>query len=164
MEQTARMAIPLLATGQVDKEFYHNEALQRVDALLCPAVECAPLAAPPASPAVGACYLVDVAATGAWAGQDGALACFTDGGWRFVAAIEGMTAHDRATGRSIVRRNGIWESGIAHVAEVRVDGEAVLKGRQPAVAQPSGGATVDAECRTAVLAILDRLKAHGLIE
>ena len=131
--------------------------------LLCPVVEGPGTATPPASPAIGACYLVGEAASGAWVGQDGAMACFTNGGWRFVTPVDGMTVIDRYSGLAVVRRGGAWESGIARVAEVRVDGETVLRERQAAVANPSGGSTIDAECRSAVMAILDRLRGHGLI-
>ena len=164
MEQTARFAIPQLAAGQLQKEFTHNEALQRIDMLLCPIVEGAPGPTPPATPAIGSCYLVGAGATGAWAGQDAALACFTDGGWRFVQPREGMAVIDRVTGQSIAWRSGGWESGIARVTEVRVDGTRVLAGRQGAIADPGGGTVVDAECRAAVADILDRQRANGLIE
>jgi len=163
MDQTARFALPHLSPGQAQKEWFHNEALQRIDMLLCPAVEGAALATPPVSPPAGACYLVATGATGAWAGQDDALAAFSDGGWRFVAPVEGAQVVDRASGQMVVRRNGSWEAGIARAQEVRVDGLTVLRERQPAVADPTGGSVSDAECRTAIAAILARLRTHGLI-
>ena len=111
----------------------------------------------------GDCHLVDEPASGAWSGQVGALACFTAGGWRFVAPIEGMRVLDRASGVTIVRRGGVWESGIARMSEVQVDGDTVLRQRQAPVPNPNGGGAIDAECRAAVIAILDRMRAHGLI-
>ena len=42
-------------------------------------------------------------------------------------------------------------------------GTQVVTSRQATVADPAGGATVDAEARTAINAIIDRLQAHGLI-
>lgn len=164
MDQTARFAIPLLAPGQQQKELFHNEAIQRIELLLCPAVEGPPIANPPASPAVGSCYLVASGATGTWAGQDGALAGFTDGGWRFVAPVEGMRVLDRTSGQFIIRTNGAWESGIARVAEVRIGGQTVLRQRQTAIAEPAGGTVVDDQCRTAVAAILAAMRSHGLID
>jgi hypothetical protein len=163
MDQTARFALPYLAPGQSQKEFFHNEALARIDALLCPIVAGAPLASPPASPAAGACYLVESSATGAWSGQDGALACFTDGGWRFIAPIEGMTAVDQVSGITWVRRNNSWESGVVRAQEIRISGQTVLRERQPAIADPAGGGVVDTECRAAISALLAALGAHGLI-
>src|SRR5688500_11114552 len=103
MDQTARFAIPLLAPGQQQKELFHNEAVQRISLLLCPVVEGSPVANPPANPVIGSCYLVASGATGAWTGQDGALAGFTDGGWRFVAPVEGMRVLNRSNGQYVIR-------------------------------------------------------------
>jgi hypothetical protein len=163
MDQSARFALPLLAPGQAQKEWYHNEGLQRIDMLLCPAVEGPVLASPPANPAAGACYLVGSAATGAWAGQDGAIAAYTDGGWRFIAPIEGAQVLDRASGQILVRRSGVWESGVVRAHERRVNGLTVVRQRQSAIADPAGGTVVDSQCRTAVAAVLTALRTHGLI-
>jgi hypothetical protein len=154
MDQTARFELPYLAPGQMQKEWFHNEALQRIDALLCPVVEGAASSTPPPSPAVGSCH---------WVGHDGSLACFSEGGWRFVAPVDGMSLVDRASGQLFNRRNGAWEAGIVRAQELRVDGLAVLRNRQPAIGDPSGGAVIDSECRAAVAQILGAMRAHGLI-
>jgi hypothetical protein len=163
MDQTARFALPQLSPGQAQKEWYHNEALQRIDMLLSAAVEGSALAAPPAGPPAGACYLVASGASGAWAGHDGALATFTDGGWRFVAPIEGARVLDRASGQVVLRRNGNWEAGIIRAQEVCINGVNVLRDRQPAILDPTGGSVIDAQCRTAVANIIATLRTHGLI-
>jgi hypothetical protein len=163
MDQTARFAMPLLAPGQSQKEWFHNEALQTIDALLCAMVEGPPVAQPPASPAEGQCFIIASGGSGAWAGKDGNLAAFTEGGWKFIAPSEGLRALDRASGQTLLRRNGGWESGIVRAQEVRIGGQLVVRERQPAVAAPTGGTTVDAECRSAVAALLAALQAHGLI-
>ena len=163
MDQTARFELPLLSPGQVQKEWWHNEALQRIDLLLCPVVEGPPLGTPPSSPPGGACYLVANGATGAWAGHDGALASLTDGGWKFIAPREGEQVIDAASGQMLVRRSGAWESGIVRAQELRVNGQTVVRQRQPAIADPTGGSTADSECRTAVASILSALRTHGLI-
>lgn len=46
---------------------------------------------------------------------------------------------------------------------VRVNGNKVLGGREAAVADPAGGATVDAQARTAIAGILAALRGHGMI-
>lgn len=163
MDETARFALPQLAPGQAQKEWTHNEALQRIDLLLCAAIEGAASTTPPASPAMGSCYLVGTGATGAWAGKDGMVAGFTEGGWRFVAPTDGLRMLDRASGQLIVRRGGAWESGIAHAAEYRVAGVTVVRERQAAIADPTGGTTIDSQSRAAVSAILAALRTHGLI-
>lgn len=102
-------------------------------------------------------------ATGAWAGQDGALAGITDGGWKFLAPIEGAQVIDAASGQTIVRRGGSWETGVVRAQEFRVNGQTVVRQRQAAIADPTGGTTSDVECRAAVISILSALRTHGLI-
>jgi hypothetical protein len=46
---------------------------------------------------------------------------------------------------------------------VKVNGTQVLKGQEAAVADAAGGATVDAEARTAINGLLAKLRNHGLI-
>jgi hypothetical protein len=163
MDQTARFELPFLAPGQAQKEWWHNEALQRIDLLLCPVVEGPPLATPPASPPPGSCYLIASGATGAWAGHEGALASLTDAGWTFITPVEGAQVMDAASGQMVLRRGGAWESGIVRAEELRIGGQTVVRQRQASIADPVGGMTADAECRTAVAAILSALRTHGLI-
>ena len=164
MNQTARFGLPFLAPGQMQKELFHNEALLTVDMLLCPLVEGAPLPSAPVNATVGSSYLVGVDAEGEWVDQDGALACLTQGGWRFVTPREGMTVLDRASGQSLNYRGGTWESGIVRAQEVRIGGVTIIRHRQPAVGNPTGGAVVDSECRAALSQILAAMRAHGLID
>jgi hypothetical protein len=163
MDQTPRFALPHLSPGQAQKEWLHNEALQRIDLLLCPVVEGAALVSPPANPPKGACYLVAEGATAEWAGQDGFLAAFTDGGWRYIAPLEGMQVLDRSSGQTVVYRNASWETGIVRAREVWIEGMAILRERQPAIPDPTGGSVVDSQCRQAVTAILATFRTHGLI-
>lgn len=133
------------------------------DLLLCPAVESMILTAPPSSPAAGACFLVAAGATGDWAGKDGMLAGYTDGGWRFVAPIEGMQLLDRVSGQLVVRRAGTWETGVVRAQEYQVGGLTVIRQRQPAIADPSGGSVIDVQGRATLASILSTLRTHGLI-
>lgn len=131
--------------------------------LLCPVVEGPGSPTPPSAPAVGDCYLVGAGATGAWAGQDGSLACFSEGGWRFITPIDGMSLVDRASGQTLARRNGAWEAGIIRAQEIRVNGQTVVSNRQSAIGDPSGGTVIDSQCRNSVTQILAAMRAHGLI-
>ena len=164
MDHSPRFALPFLAPGQAQKEFFHNEALQRIDFLLCPVIEEPPRQAPPASPVIGQAYVVATGATGVWAGHDGEIAGFGEGGWRFVAAIDGMSVIDRSSGETLLRRSGSWEPGVVRAREVRVNAQKVIGARQGAIAAPTGGATIDAEGRSAIAAILLAMRSHGLIE
>lgn len=131
--------------------------------LLCPVAESATLTAPPASPAPGCCYLVATGGTGDWAGKDGMLAGFSDGGWRFIAPVEGMRIVDRASGELIEHRGGAWEFGIFRAVEYQVGGVTVIRQRQPAIADPTGGSVIDIQSRAAIASILSMLRTHGLI-
>ena len=164
MSATPRLALPFIVPGQAQKELFHNEALQVLDAVVSAAVEGLPLAAPPVSPAVGSCYIVGASPSGAWSGQAGKLAAFTSGGWRFVAPFDGLEAIVRTSGSSAAYRNGAWEIGKLRGSEVAVDGVKVVGARQAAIAAPAGGTTADLEARAAIGAILAALRSHGLIE
>lgn len=164
MMGTPRLALPFLSPGQAQKEFTHNEALQTLDIVVALAVEEGPLADPPASPTVGACYIVDVAATGDWNGKSQSLAGFTSGGWRFVSPVEGMTAYVKSASIWALYRAGAWELGILRGSTVEVGGQQVVSSRGAAIASATGGTTIDVEGRAATDQILGVLRHHGLIE
>ena len=148
METTNRLALPLLASGQAAKEIAHNESLLALDFLVGGAVEEPPRNSPPASPVPGQAWIVDTSPTGAWAGNAGQVAGYTAGGWRLIAPVDGMNLLVKSTGTFAVRSGGAWKVGAQAAA---------------AIPDPTGGATVDAEARTAIAAILAALRSHGLI-
>ena len=152
-----------LSVGQAQKEFTHNEALQTLDLLVAGAVEEPPGATPPTSPSLGACYIVAADATGAWAGMSECVVGWTTGGWRAIAPTEGMTLYERSSGVWVTYRNGSWELGRLRGSSVVIDGQQVVGEQQPAIAAPSGGSVIDLEGRSAISAILDALRQHGLI-
>ncbi len=134
-----------------------------LDAVVAAAVEGLPQAAPPASPAVGSCYIVGSSPTGSWAGQAGKLAAYTSGGWRFITPCDGLNAILRTSGSTAVYRSGSWEIGKLRGSEVIVDGIKVVGARGAAIADPAGGTTADAEARAAIGQILAAMREHGLI-
>jgi hypothetical protein len=164
MEMTPRLGLPLLIAGQVQKEIFHNEALALVDLLVAGSVEDAPLSAPPPSPSIGRLYRIALSgASGSFAGHEGALAGWTDGGWRFVVPVEGMRLTGRSSGVELAYRDGAWTSGSLRASEIQVGGEKVVGGRGSAMADAAGGAVVDSQARAAVAQILLALRQHGLI-
>lgn len=160
---SARFALPLLQPGQAQKEMTHNEAVATIDLIAQAGVVAAGLATPPLSPAVGQCWIVGASPAGAWSGKSDHLAGWTDGGWRFVAPVEGMAAWVAADGLTARFAGGGWTIGTLRVARIDVGANQVVGARRPAIADPSGGATADAEARAAVAAILSALRGHGLI-
>ena len=164
MTGSARLNLPFLSAGQVQKEFLHNEALQALDLMVAAAVEEAPRSNPPASPLLGDCYIVGASPSGAWTGKSGCIAGFTTGGWRFIAPTEGLSAYVKASGTWGSYRSGAWELGVLRGDSLVLGGVQVVGGRLAAIADPGGGATVDTEARAAIDQILASLRQHGLID
>jgi hypothetical protein len=92
MSNTANLDLPYLAAGQAQKHVTLNESLRILDALVQLAVVSRTEAAPPGSPTEGERYLVPSGASGGFAGHDGEIAAYQDGGWVFFAPIEGWIA------------------------------------------------------------------------
>lgn len=141
---TPRLALPLLAAGQAQKEITHNEALALVDLAMAPLVEAVGLDAAPPSPVAGEQWIVGAAPVGAWIGQAGSVAGWTGGGWRFVQLPVGAVVTERATMRRWTRNSTAW----------------VPPGSVSAV---GGGANIDVECRAQLAAVISALVAQGLM-
>lgn len=138
---TPRFGLPLLFVGQAQKEAHVNEAHMIADAIMHCAIA-GQASTPPASPAEGECWLVGDDAIGAWTGQSGKVASHHGGNWLFIAPSPGMRVFNRATGQDL-RYNQGWLSPEAPPA-------------------PSGGTTIDAEARSAIEALIIRLREAGV--
>ena len=149
MDTTPRLGLMTVIPGQAQKEISVNEGLHLLDAIVSGAVEEPARTDPPATPIVGTSYIIGNQATGEWSGHEGALAAFTPGGWRYVAPTDGLTVLEKTTGSTLRYRSGAWEQ--------------VLGARQAAIPDVTGGTTIDVESRVTIAAILNALRAHGLI-
>jgi hypothetical protein len=98
---------------------------------------------PPSDTADGDCWLVDTAPSGDWAGHSGELAVRQAGAWLFVRPRAGMRVFDSSTGHDI-RFVDAWQ-------------------RPARPAAPSGGATIDAEGRAALSALVEALSLAGVL-
>ncbi|WP_010184834.1 DUF2793 domain-containing protein [Sphingomonas sp. PAMC 26605] len=163
LQTSARLGLPLLQAGQAQKEVWHNEALMLLDFAVQPSVAAVGLDTPPASPALGACWIVGAAPGGAWTGQANAIAGWTDGGWRFVPPQPGMRVWSHADGADARFDGTRWTIGTLTGNRLVIDGQAMLEARQPAIAAPANGTVVDVEGRHAIAAILSALQSLGLI-
>jgi hypothetical protein len=161
--RTPRLNLPLIAAGQAQKELSHNEALALIDGIVSGAVETLGANDPPGTPTVGQSWIVGSAPTGVWAGNAQALALWTEGGWRFLAATSGLKVWVKDQQLWALYDGASWDVGTVRASTVSVLGEQVLGGRGAAVGAPTGGSVVDTEARTAIAAVIDRLVAHGLI-
>jgi hypothetical protein len=163
METTARHALPLLIPGQAQKELFHNEALTIADMAMNPCVEQAPRADPPADASPGQCWIVGREPSGAWSGQADNIVMHTASGWRFLSPLPGYIVWNKESGLWLHWTGEAW-SDCFPVAALRIGGDQVVGGRQPGIALPAGGASIDGEARTAIAAIVAALMSHGLIE
>jgi len=157
-----RLKLPLLAAAQAQKEVTHNEALALADIAVQAVVQSVAPAAVPVAPVPGQCWIVGPAPNGVWAGQAGRIAAFTSGGWRFLVPFEGMQAWSVADNVHVRRDASGWVVGVVTATSVSVGGLQVVGARRPRVPAPAGGATVDAQARSAIAALISGLEAHGL--
>jgi Protein of unknown function (DUF2793) len=139
---TPAIGLPLLIAGQAQKEFFVNQAMCILDALLSRvATDSRP--SPPPSANEGDCFRITAPAAAAWAGHEDKLAVLIGGDWHFVAPREGMQVFDLSAGNIIAYRSG-WQRAIA-----------------PAVS--TGGTVIDTEARAAIAALILSLQAVGLL-
>lgn len=147
---TPRLALPLLQPGQAQKEMLVNEAVSRLDIAVQGMVVAAAVDTPPVDPDPGDCWIVGGAPDGDWAGRAYEIAGWTSSGWLFVQPREGMQIWIGSTASVALFTGGVWRSGELH-GKLFVEGDQVVGPRGGAIAEPSGGSTVDAEARTAIV-------------
>ena len=138
---TKHIALPLLFSGQAQKEFFINQSLVVLDALLLRGVDNS-FSAPPADPTEGQCFRVTAEATDEWVGHEDDIAVCVAGAWHFIVPKNGMRVFDRTAGTQLHFRDG-WQTAI-----------------EPVV--PSTGSTVDAEARTALAELIEALRKVGI--
>lgn len=98
---------------------------------------------PPPSAIDGESWLVGNAPSGPWEAHAGQIASLQGGHWLFTAPVAGMRLFNKAMGQDM-RWDQTWTSAGRPVA-------------------PNGGATVDAESRLAIAAIIEALAAAGIV-
>jgi hypothetical protein len=163
MDETARWALPLLASGQAQKEISHNEALTIIDRLLHLSVISRGLATPPDNPATGDMYIIGAGSTGAWAGAAGRIASFEGPGWTIWTARRGCLAWIADEQQCAVYSGDQWSMGGWPARGLVIDGRLVLAAVPTAIAAPTGGTSIDSECRTALTDLLTALRSQNVI-
>ncbi|MEO0496414.1 MAG: DUF2793 domain-containing protein [Pseudomonadota bacterium] len=108
MEETPNLNLPYIAAAQAQKHITHNEAIRRLDAVVQMSVGATQSAPPPMPIADGQRYIVDIAATGDWAGQDTKVAAWQDGEWAFITPHAGWLAYDISTGAYLSFDGSTW--------------------------------------------------------
>ncbi len=113
MDQTPNLQLPYILPSQAQKHVTHNEALRLLDAVVHLSVASRTLTEPPATPAEGSRYIAAAPAAGGWAGKDGMVACYVDGGWLFAAPLKGWLAYVEAEAALRVFDGAAWVSATA---------------------------------------------------
>lgn len=109
-DTTPRLALPLLAAAQAQKHVTHNEALVRLDQIVHLSVKSRLAPMPPGDPAENEKHIVADAAGGAFAGQSGKIACFTNGDWDFISPTDGWLAWVEDDAALVAYHSGAWVS------------------------------------------------------
>jgi hypothetical protein len=162
-DTTPRLALPLLAAGQAQKEVLHNEALTTLDGMVQAVAQTAGVNDPPGAPGEGQSWIVGAAPTGLWSGHAHNVAVWSGGGWRFVPPFEGLELWLADAALPARWSAGAWQIGTIAAAALRIGGDQVVGARQPAIAAAAGGSVVDDAARGTISAILAALRNHGLI-
>ena len=90
-DATSKLGLPFILPAQAQKHVTHNEALQRLDAVVHLALA-GEEDSPPETPEDGDCHLVGESPTGLFSGHAGEIAIYQDGFWQFAAPAAGWTA------------------------------------------------------------------------
>lgn len=109
MNHSANLGLPYLQSNQAQKHVTLNEALRLLDAIVQVRVERRDLNDPPAHAVEGSRYIPAEAASGAWAGKAGTIACFQDGAWMFVAPQTGWLIYVAEESALLIRKEAGWE-------------------------------------------------------
>lgn len=163
MDETTRWALPLLASGQAQKEVTHNEAVAAIDRLLHLAVVSRSVSTPPGTATPGDSYIIAAAPTGAWSGAAGQLASFDGAGWTVTSPKSGCLAWVADEQQFAVFSSAGWLVGGWPTQGLLIDGRTVLAAAPATVTAPAGGANVDSECRAALAELLVALRNQSVI-
>ncbi|MDA8585745.1 DUF2793 domain-containing protein [Rhodobacteraceae bacterium] len=111
MTNTNRLGLPLVAPAQSQKHVTVNEGLVRLDALVHLSLNTVGTDTPPGAPIEGETHSVGAGATGLWAGEDGRIAIFVNGGWAFVTPTVGWQAWSVEAGARVAFDGANWVAG-----------------------------------------------------
>ena len=120
-DTSARLGLPYLAAGQMQKHVTLNEALTRLDGLVQCCVTSRSLATQPEAPANGALYILpDDAEGAAWSlHPTGSLMRAEGGGWIRVTVPEGLVAVIADAGAVVIWHEADWIPFAAFLGEIQ---------------------------------------------
>lgn len=92
MSYSTLLQMPYMAAAQAQKHITHNEALERLDAVVQLVVQSFSETQPPAAPEEGQIWCIGLGGVNEWATHDGELAVWANGGWLFIVPHAGWRA------------------------------------------------------------------------
>ena len=140
---SARFSLSLLVQGQAQKELFHNEALTLLDFIIQPVVQFIANDPGTLSPDEGQSWVVGLSPNGLWKGKENHIAGWSAGGWRFIAPRQAMEVYLTDNVVKLSFFDDVWQPNTV-------------------IAEPSAGATVDAQARQAVDSILIALRSSEI--
>jgi len=84
MNRTPRLSLPLMHSGQSQKEITHNEALILLDVLINPIVQAIGVETVPKNPKVGQLFIIGAKASGDFANHQKKIAQKLEHSWRYI--------------------------------------------------------------------------------
>lgn len=111
MSNTGNLGLPLVQPNQAQKHITVNESLARLDGLTQLVLVSISTGTPPISATDGASYGVPVGGANAWAGHDGEIAIYANGGWVFALPQTGWRAWIADQAYAAVFDGTVWGQG-----------------------------------------------------
>lgn len=116
MDETGILQLPLMQASQAQKHVTVNEAFRRLDGLVQLRLQSLTETTPPVTAAEGECWFVPSGGVNDWAGHDGEVAMFANGGWVFAAPQVGWTAWDVTDAIEVTFDGTLWQGGYAAIS------------------------------------------------
>ncbi|UJW74502.1 DUF2793 domain-containing protein [Rhizobium sp. SL42] len=106
-DTTSNLDLPFILPAQAQKHVTHNEALQRLDALVQLVIQ-SEASEPPPAPSEGDVHWLLAPAGGVWSGREGHLALYQDAAWLFIAPRLGWRGYIASEQRPAVFDGAEW--------------------------------------------------------
>lgn len=107
-DSSPRLALPFILPAQAQKHVTHNEAIERLDALVQLVFEGVDADTPPGAPIEGETWGIGAAPTGLWENNAGDVAAFHNGGWIYLTPAEGWLGWDKSADTGRVYTGTTW--------------------------------------------------------
>lgn len=109
MSDTTNLKLPLILPSQAQKHVTHNEALQRLDALVHLTVLSRAISSAPDAPVAGGRYIIAENGQGSWQDHELEIASYENGAWQFYQPNNGWLVWVSDENQLVVWTGENWE-------------------------------------------------------